>query len=57
MPIKTYLAGVPPGSILGPFLFTLYLQDFPKVMYAEIARYADDTALFGSSHRPNAIRN
>ena len=41
------LSGVPQGSVLGPLLFLLYVNDLPNWVKANIKIFADDTKLWG----------
>ena len=38
--------GVPQGSVLGPILFTLYVNDMPNATSAKPRLFADDTCIF-----------
>ena len=40
------LSGVPQGSVLGPLLFILYVNDIPDLVHCNIKMFADDTKLF-----------
>ena len=50
-------SGIPQGSVLGPTLFILYVNDIPDQLLGEVRMFADDTKVYRRVPRPMCPRS
>ena len=53
-PIK---CGIPQGSVLGPLLFSIYVNDLPNFVQSKCEMFADDTSFYSSDSDPCELTN
>jgi hypothetical protein len=49
------LAGIPQGSDIAPFLYTIFAHDTPKTLHTSLGTYADDTIILASNDNPRTV--
>lgn len=48
-------SGIPQGSVLGPSLFLIFINDLPDIINSLCALFADDTKVFAAVERPEEV--
>ena len=53
---KEVISGVPQGSVLGPVLFIIYINDLPDIISSTVKIFADDTKLYNKDSNCDIIQ-
>jgi hypothetical protein len=51
------LSGIPQGSILGPVLFTIFINDLPDCVQSSCKIFADDTKIYGKTDNSQCLQD
>ena len=51
-PSCSVLSGVPQGTVLGPTLFSVYINDPETILHSSVKLFADDCILYKAIHSP-----
>ena len=54
-PMTEVLSGIPQGSVLGPILFTIFINDLPDCVQSCCKVFADDTKIYVSADNAGRI--
>ena len=56
-PWSDVISGIPQGSVLGPVLFSIYINDLPKEIVNPVLLFADDTKIFSKVRRNSSLED
>ena len=56
-PWSDVISGIPQGSVLGPVLFSIYINDLPKEIVNPVLLFADDTKIFSKVCRNSSLED